>query len=329
MRSLGFFFLGVLCVADLSDPMARVLAGTPTTTALAPRSNSAQIVLPGLHNVFRITEKLYSGSSPDCDLGFRSLQKLGVKTVISVDGARPEVATAHLYGMRYVHIPFGYDGIPPEQTLRLAKAVRDLPGPIYIHCHHGMHRGPAAASAIHLCLDRNCTVNQALAEMHRAGTDPHYTGLYAVPRTLVRPSNADLDPIASDFPEVATVPDLAECMVGIDKCWDNLKQIRSAGWKTPANQQDLDPAHEALMLRESFQESLRVSARFQRAEFVGAHSRPAEVGLWLADAVEKATSLEQRFRSGAEHPALEHAFTDMGACCTRCHAKYRDVPQGP
>jgi hypothetical protein len=222
--------------------------------------------------------------------------------------------------MRYVHIPFGYDGIPPDQLLRLAKAVRDLPGPIYIHCHHGMHRGPAAASAIHLCLDPKCTVEKALAEMHRAGTDPHYIGLYAVPRSLTRPTSAGLDRIPSDFPETANVPDLAQCMVGIDEHWENMKQIRAAAWKTPAKHQDLDPAHEALMLKESFQEALRLT---------GMHNRPAEVAHWLGDAGEKASALEKDLRARAENSTVEHALRDMSASCTHCHAKYRDVPQSP
>jgi protein tyrosine phosphatase (PTP) superfamily phosphohydrolase (DUF442 family) len=320
MRSFRSFLLGLLCIAYQSDILERVVAGIPGNTPFpAPHSDAAKLTLPGLHNVYRITDKLYSGSSPDGDEGFRSLERLGIKTVISVDGARPDVSTAHSHSLRYVHIPFGYDGIPPEQILRLAKAVRDLPGPIYIHCHHGMHRGPAAASAIHLCLDKTCTVDQALAEMRRAGTDPHYSGLYAVPRTLVRPTSADLDRIASDFPEVARVPDLAQCMVGIDGRWDNLKQIRAADWKAPANHQDLDSAHEALMLRESFQEALRLTK---------GHNQPAEVGQWLTAAAEKASSLERDLRTGAEHSVREKAFQQISTSCTHCHAKYRDVPQG-
>src|SRR5262249_601182 len=60
---------------------------------------------PGLHNVFRLTERLYSGSSPEGEEGFLSLQRLGIKTIISVDGARPEVERARKLGLRYVHLP--------------------------------------------------------------------------------------------------------------------------------------------------------------------------------------------------------------------------------
>src|SRR5438105_3507728 len=68
--------------------------------AQAKQPSSVQfgkVEAPGIHNVFQITAALFSGSSPEVEEGFRSLQKLGIKTVISVDGARPDVVTAHKY----------------------------------------------------------------------------------------------------------------------------------------------------------------------------------------------------------------------------------------
>src|SRR5205807_10192310 len=147
-------------------------------------------------------DKLLSGSGPEGAAGFRSLRELGVKTVISVDGMTPEVELARREGLRYVHLPIGYDGVPREQALRIARAVRDLPGPVYLHCHHGKHRGPAAAAVATLCLDASCPVEAAVAFMKQAGTDPRYRGLYASPGKLRRPSRADLDRVAGDFPEV-------------------------------------------------------------------------------------------------------------------------------
>src|SRR5262245_6224214 len=55
--------------------------------------------VPGLHNVYRLGDRLYSGSSPEGDAGFASLRKLGVKTVLSVDGARPDLERARRYGL--------------------------------------------------------------------------------------------------------------------------------------------------------------------------------------------------------------------------------------
>src|SRR5262249_33410514 len=136
----------------------------------------------GLHNVYRLTDRLYSGSAPEGDEGFASLRGLGVRTVISVDGARPDLERARRFGLRYVHLPVGYDGAPEAQPLRLARAVRDLPGPVYVHCHHGKHRGPAAAAVVLRCLDESCGADAATAWMRQAGTDPHYGGLYASPQ---------------------------------------------------------------------------------------------------------------------------------------------------
>jgi protein tyrosine phosphatase (PTP) superfamily phosphohydrolase (DUF442 family) len=272
----------------------------------------------GLHNVFRLTDKLYSGSSPEGDTGFASLQQIGIQTIISVDGARPDVETAHKFGMHYVHLPIGYDGVPRDQGLRIAKAVRDLPGPVYLHCHHGKHRGPAAAAVAHLCLDEKCNVDTALAEMRRAGTDPHYTGLYAAPGEFGRPTAADLDRVSSDFPEVSVVAALAQVMVGIDERWENLKLIRAANWKVPADHADLDPPHEALQLREHFREAARLPAVQERAE---------EFRWWLSECEKDVADLEQALRTADRAP--ESAFRKVNDACARCHIQYRDTPHKP
>jgi hypothetical protein len=259
-----------------------------------------------------------SGSSPDGDVGFKSLKELGVKTVISVDGAKPDIDHAHKYGFRYVHIPFGYDGITRRQVLRLARAVRDLPGPIYIHCHHGIHRGPAAAAAIHFCLDSACTVEQALGEMRRAGTDPRYKGLYETVRTLVRPTPKELDAVSATFPDVEKVSDLAQLMVQIDARWDNLKPIKVASWEVPADHPDLDPPHEAVQLAELFQEA----ARLRHAEGENFRQR-------FAEARREAGELEQALKDKdrrATRQLADKAFARIGTSCSQCHAKYRDLP---
>jgi protein tyrosine phosphatase (PTP) superfamily phosphohydrolase (DUF442 family) len=287
------------------------------TTAAAPEPAPAEIKAEGLHNVFRITDKLLSGSSPDGDEGFRSLDALGVKTIISVDGAHPDLESAHKYGLHYVHLPIGYDGMTRQRALQIAKAVRDLPGLVYIHCHHGKHRGPAAAAAAHLCLDGKCTVDEAVAEMRRAGTDPRYTGLYEFPESLARPTAQELDSVPADFPEAASVPDLVQIMVAIDGRWDNLKWVKEAGWKTPPDHPDLDPPHEALQLVEQFREASRLKESAQRSD---------EFRRWLATAEVDATELERALR--LDHAAADSSFAKVGAMCVQCHGKYRDAPKG-
>lgn len=271
---------------------------------------------PGLENVYRITDKLYCGAAPDGEVGFTSLEQLGVKTVISVDGSKPDVGAAHRHGLHYVHLPIGYDGVPRDQALRIAKAVCDLPGPIYLHCHHGQHRGRAAAAVAHVFLDSRCTPDDAVAEMKRAGTGPRYEGLYASPRRLSRPTSDEIDSVAGDFPEVANVTGFAQAMVAIDGCWDNLKAIKKAGWKTPAHHADLTPAHETLQLQEQFREAGRLPE---------VRERPEEFRQWLKDAEHSAAEL-QNVLTGRDIGSADSEFRKLASSCSRCHAGFRDPP---
>jgi protein tyrosine phosphatase (PTP) superfamily phosphohydrolase (DUF442 family) len=303
--------------SDAAAPAAPLLSGNST-------ADSGPLELPGLHNVYRLTEQLLSGGSPDGEEGFRSLHELGIKTVLSVDGARPNIDLAHKYGLRYVHLPIGYGGVSPAQARRLAKAVTDLSKPIYIHCHHGKHRGPAAAAIAHLCLDERCSIDMVIAEMRRAGTDPHYSGLYAAPKTFRRPSPEELAQIPAEFPEVAKVAALAELMVDIDERWENLSQVRGAGWKVPPDKPDIDPPHEALQLVEHYREAGRLRQ---------VQERPEEFRQRLAEAQRGAKELETVLRttkgSAVSEAAAERAFRQANAACSQCHARYRDVPRAP
>jgi protein tyrosine phosphatase (PTP) superfamily phosphohydrolase (DUF442 family) len=281
--------------------------------------------LPGLHNVCRIMDKLYSGSAPEGEAGFRSLQEHGFHTIISVDGSLPDIQRAHAFGLRYVHLPIGYDGVPREQALKIARAVRDLPGLVYLHCHHGKHRGPAAAVAARRCLDPSCTVEDALAHLKQAGTATQYVGLYAAAKEYQAVSPAELDRVSADFHEEAKLPGFVSLMVEVDMRWDRLKQVKAAGWKTPPGHPDVDPAHEARLLREAYREAARLPE---------VKTRPDEFRKWLGMAEDSAAALEAAFlatkQTGLLNPSrAETAFEGVKNDCNRCHAKYRDVREKP
>jgi len=247
----------------------------------------------GLHNVLRLTPRVLSGSSPDGADGFASLHRLGVRTVLSVDGATPEVELAARHGLRYVHLPVGYDGVPPAQLLRLTKALRDLPGPVYVHCHHGKHRGPAAATSALVCLGE-MTPDAAVQAMRDAGTDPRYAGLFGLPHTLAPVPAADLDRVPSDFPPQAPTADLTQRMVQIDATWDRLKSHPNA--------------HDALLLQEHYREARRLPEVAGRGD--------AFVALF-----EQAEAAAKRLEATPEHADVRAASQRL---CTQCHAKFRD-----
>ncbi|WP_165223055.1 hypothetical protein [Aquisphaera insulae] len=279
-----------------------------------------RIELPRIENAFRLGPRLYSGGEPRGEEAFAALKALGVRTVISVDGATPDVEMARKFGIRYAHLPIGYDGVPREQAIRIVKAARTLPGPVFVHCHHGKHRGPAAAAACGLA-NEGWTHEQAASWLEQAGTDPGYRGLLAAAREFNPPSPEELDRAGSDFPERAKVPALVDMMVRIDGRWDHLKDARKAGFRASGDHLDADPPHEALQLVEHFRESRRLDE---------ARSRGDDFARKLESAEAEAESLRKALRNLADHPdptaarAAEDAFAVMSRGCTDCHSRHRD-----
>lgn len=271
--------------------------------------------LAGCENVVRLTPRLISGGEPHGDEAFRSLKNLGVRTIISVDGARPDVDAAAKYEMRYVHLPIGYDAVPRDRGLEIARAVRDLPGPIYIHCHHGLHRGPAAAAYASVAAE-GWSTDRAIDFMKAAGTSPNYAGLYDSVSRMNIPTPQDLDAADNTFPATAKLPGFTTAMAEIDRRWDNLKAVRSARWLTPADHPDIDPPHEALQLLELLTELNRTAEVQAKAQdFRG----------WLIDAQRAGGDLEKALRTH-DPAAAEDAFGRLGASCKSCHGVYRNKP---
>jgi protein tyrosine phosphatase (PTP) superfamily phosphohydrolase (DUF442 family) len=302
------------------DKLLWALAALALAAAEPPTDAPKKMDADGVPNLIRLSDRIFQGGMPQGDAGFASLEKLGVKTVVSVDGARPDLEDAHKHGMRYVHIPTTYDGLTREQALKIAKAVRDLPGPVYIHCHKGTLRGPAAAAVARLFLDDHCTLDQVYEGMKLAGFDSRYSGLWNSPKELKRPTAKELDDLSADFPEAAPPPGLTAAMVGVNTTFENLRAIRKAEWKTPKDKPDLDPPHEALQLVEHFKELQRLP------KVVG---KPQGFRDRLADAETCARALEDALRVPKDRPVdpsvAEEAYKSVDAACMECHRSYRDV----
>jgi protein tyrosine phosphatase (PTP) superfamily phosphohydrolase (DUF442 family) len=182
----------------------------------------------GLPHTIRITEKIYSGGQPTPE-GFKSMEKLGVKTVISVDGARPDVESARRHGLRYIHLPMGYDSVPAEVAAGLAQAVEESPGPVYIHCHHGRHRGPAAAAVAYLS---QTGLSGALGcqVLEEAGTGKKYEGLW---RDVAQFDKNKIQGVKVELVEIAKVDSFIARMAEIDRIWDRLRYAQLAKWEQP------------------------------------------------------------------------------------------------
>jgi protein tyrosine phosphatase (PTP) superfamily phosphohydrolase (DUF442 family) len=276
-----------------------------------------------LQNAHRLTDKVIAGAAPEGDAAFQRLRELGVRTIITVDGAAPDVETARRHGLRYVHLPIGYDDVSPEEGLAIAKAIDELPGPIYVHCHHGKHRS-AAAVAVACVVNGRLKPAQAESVLKTFGTGENYKGLWASALAARPVEKRVLDAVKVDYVETAKVPPMAEAMVAIDQTLDRLKLAAASGWRTPAGHPDVDPPHEALQLTEKLRELGRTDdVRRDRPDpfrdLLGHGEAEAQS---LQDAL---AAWSKQGHAVARPPAtLDAALKSVTSSCAACHKAYRD-----
>lgn len=280
---------------------------TPAPPVLPTAAPAAKrLAIPGIENTFLVTPTLYSGGAPEGQEDFKELQKLGIRTVISVDGTSPDVESAKNSGMKYVHLPVGYDGIKTPIAYKIAKAVQSSSGPVYIHCHHGLHRGPTAVAVVRLCLEPDYTPADALAWMTQAGTDAKYKGLFRMPSLLIRPTPEQLAGLPADFPEKAELQDLTQVMVHTDVHWDVIRSTRGREW--------LGADSAAILLAEDFREAKRT---------LTASTKGDEFNRLLMVAETTVGQFAEKVKSNQLNEASE-LFEKIKLQCSECHTKYRD-----
>lgn len=287
--------------------------GDESTVKATTNKVAKPIEVTGIHNAFCVTENIYSGSQPEGDAAFAALAKLGLKTIVSVDGGKPEVEAAKKHGMRYVHLPIDYDGVSTNRVAELTKVATTLPGPFLVHCQHGLHRGPAAV-AIMCEASEGWSADKAETWMREAGTAADYPGLYRSAREFKPPTPAQLAGI-KELPEITKPSSLVEAMVAIDEHFSRLKASQKAGWKTPPGQADISPPHEATMLWEQFREMARLPDTARG---------PEDYRAKLADAERAADSLRKLLRETAYNSKVDATFKVAAQSCTACHRKYRN-----
>jgi protein tyrosine phosphatase (PTP) superfamily phosphohydrolase (DUF442 family) len=273
-----------------------------------------------LENVYRLTDRVYSGGEPRTDEQFAALARLGIKTVVSVDGAVPEVEAARRHGLAYIHLPMGYGGMPRAQQRKIVRALSQATGAVYFHCHHGKHRGPAAA-AIACMASEGWTSEQGLAWLKQAGTSPDYQQLIRDVAAFQRPSAGELAAVPARLPERIEPPPMVHSMVEIDGLFDDLVAWHKSGHAPPGRNQR-QPAETVVSLAEQFRELARSDAAATRNE---------EFRKLLSGAVDACETLRgdvAALRGGAltedQKSRLDRSVKSLAQSCKDCHQRFRD-----
>lgn len=262
-----------------------------------------------LHNLIQVSPRIISGSEPRGTESFAWLKQAGVTAIVSVDGADPDVEAARAFGIRYVHIPIGYDGISEQEAAAMTRVMRDINGPVYVHCHHGKHRGPAAA-AVCAIADGSLQPGDGDMLLKLAQTSPDYAGLYRdVARFRPLPQFAELPELA----ERAETEPLVTVMARIGRLHDELKAMQSARWQPDAAQPDRLPEQVAILLMEELRESGRHLSAGYGDEFVA----------MMRECEQAAESLSQQLQAG-DNSEADRSFESAQSACAVCHRDYRN-----
>lgn len=321
----------VLMLASGCDEIAKA-PKTPPAPAIAapldaaadPLAVAAANVLPdrkpqelaGLHHVNVLSENVIVGSEPDGAAAWESLKSLGVKTILSVDGKSPEFETAAAAGLRYVHVPILYKGIPVDAARRIVKAFQELPKPFYVHCYHGLHRGPAAASLGRIALD-GASREQVLAEMLQwCGTSKGYPGLYRAAARLEVPAAAESAKLGWDFTPDPEAEGMQGAMIGVSRADGALKHLSEHAFAADPDHPDVDAAREAETLASHFDAALAVKDPVPPAQAEAFRT-------WMQDSASLSRSLASQLKA-KDTKAAGETYKKVRGLCSTCHKAHRD-----
>jgi hypothetical protein len=202
------------------------------------------------------------------------------------------------------------------ERLALAKAMRELPRPIYIHCHHGVHRGPAAAALGLICVGE-LEPTEGVELLHTAGTSESYDGLYDDVSTAIRIPGINIDTLGpKELPEAVVVTGLAASMIEINDAFKDIRAVADNSWQVPSDHPDIELDEVAPRLPELFEalaDELDQPANAHVDDGYRAMMREAadEAAAFAAAIADENWTLADELR-----PSVAQS-------CVRCHEGYR------
>jgi tyrosine-protein phosphatase SIW14 len=173
-----------------------------------PLAATAGSSVPGVGNFQKVGELVYRGAQPT-DLGFQSLAKLGIHTVIDLQEsgstrAITEEKVVKAAGMEYINVPMEGMQTPSNENVSKVLAVLEsgTNGPVFVHCHRGADRTGGIIACYRIEHD-HWTSQKALSEARSMGMSwyqvaiQHYVQNYT-PKPAAAPSVASVTlPVAA------------------------------------------------------------------------------------------------------------------------------------
>ena len=160
---LGFSVLALGLLLPLAAQAPAPTAAEAPMAHLPARPSDTEV--PGVPNFARIDPALWRGAQPTAE-GFKHLEKLGVKTVVSFRHDHDDVPLMEGTRMKYLRIP-SFAIHPTEAHLLSFLKVMEDPAnwPVYIHCAQGRDRTGYNAAAYRMVV-QGWSADEAIRELH-------------------------------------------------------------------------------------------------------------------------------------------------------------------
>jgi protein tyrosine/serine phosphatase len=141
--------------------------------AQRPAQWAQKVGVPGVQNLYKITDNLYRSRQPSRK-GMKALKKhLGIKTVINLRAFHSDKRTARSQGLFNEELSVKTWHIEDEDVIKVLSLLRKREkGPFLIHCQHGADR-TGLMSAMYRIVEQGWTKDEAVSEMVSGGYGFH------------------------------------------------------------------------------------------------------------------------------------------------------------
>ena len=138
------------------------------TQAITGRKWAERLEVPGVPNFHKVSDGLYRGAQPTAE-GMRQLEKLGIKTVVSLRSFHSDRDELAGTGLAYEHIFMKTWHPETEEVIRFLQIVTDESRtPVFVHCQRGADR-TGTMCAIYRIAVQGWGKQEAIEEMTKGG----------------------------------------------------------------------------------------------------------------------------------------------------------------
>jgi protein tyrosine/serine phosphatase len=172
-----FLLLSIICHADEASQR--------------PAQWATKVEIPGVQNLYKITDNLYRSQQPS-EIGMRALkQQLGIKTIINLRAFHSDKEKLSGQGLLNAELSVKTWHIEDEDVVKVLSLLRKQEnGPFLIHCQHGADR-TGVMSAMYRIVEQGWTKDEAISEMINGGY-----GFHALWKNIIKYVNqVDVDKI--------------------------------------------------------------------------------------------------------------------------------------